>query len=611
MREQDVAHSTQPDRADTAQVQRTWGRIEKATLGGIRPNLTDYDGTRRRFSWDKLQKELLERADGQMNIAQLAIDRPAALAPQKLATRFVARDYSVLDLTYGELLERANQFANLLRELDVRSGGVTATLLGRCPELFIAVLGTLKAGNVLCSLFSAFGPEPIRARLELSQARVLVTTQRLYSRKVAPIRASLPSLQHVLLIREDDAPLPPDTLDLAAMLASASRSFETVPMDPEAPALLHFTSGTTGKPKGVVHVHRAAIAHHATARLVLDLHPHDTFWCTADPGWVTGMSYGVIAPLTCGVSVLVDLEEMEVERWYRLLSEQQVSVWYTAPTAIRMLMKAGVELAKRYSYPSLRLIASVGEPLNPEAVTWGLEAFGLPVHDTWWQTETGAIMIANFLAAPISPGSMGRVVPGVEAAIARRIDNDRIKLLGPDEIGEIVLRPGWPSLFKAYLNDEERYRSAFADGWYFSGDQARRDKDGNFWFIGRSDDIIKSAGHLISPFELECTLNEHPAVMQSAVIGLPDPVVGQVVKAIVELKPGFEGTDALRLEIVAHGRRLLGAALAPREVEFTEALPRTRSGKIMRRLLRARALGLAEGDLSTLEQPSSVTPPSG
>ncbi len=611
MHQENVAHPMEPSGAHGAHVQRTWGRIEKATLGGVRPNLTDYDGSRRRFSWDRLQKELFERADERMNIAQVAIDRPATLAPHKLATRFIARDYSVVDLTYGELLERANQFANLLRELDVPPGAVTATLLGRCPELFIAVLGTLKAGNVLCSLFSAFGPEPIRSRLELSQARVLVTTQRLYLRKVAPIRSSLPALQHVLVIREDDTPLPTGALDFAAKLASASDRFDTVPMDPEDPALLHFTSGTTGKPKGVVHVHRAVIAHYATARLVLDLHPHDTFWCTADPGWVTGMSYGVIAPLTCGVSVLVDREEMEVERWYRLLSEQQVSVWYTAPTAIRMLMKAGVELAKQYQYPALRLIASVGEPLNPEAVTWGLEVFGLPVHDTWWQTETGAIMIANFLAEPISPGSMGRVVPGVEAAIARHTDDGRVELLGPDEIGEIVLRPGWPSLFKTYLNDEARYRGAFADGWYFSGDQARRDSEGNFWFIGRSDDIIKSAGHLISPFELECTLNQHPAVMQSAVIGLPDPVVGQVVKGIIELKPGFDGTDELRLEIIAHGRRLLGAALAPREIEFTASLPRTRSGKIMRRLLRARALGLPEGDLSTLEQPANIASASG
>jgi acetyl-CoA synthetase len=375
-----------------------------------------------------------------------------------------------------------------------------------------------------------------------------------------------------------------------------------MPMADDDDALLHFTSGTTGKPKGVVHAHRAVIAHYASARLALDLHPDDVYWCTADPGWVTGISYGVIAPLTCGVTAVVDREELDVERWYALLAGQRVSVWYTAPTAIRMLMKAGLEPVKQHSYTALRLIASVGEPLNPEAVTWGTAAFGLPVHDTWWQTETGAIMIANFNADPVCPGSMGRALPGVEIAIARRAENGAVEMLGPDEIGEIVLRPTWPSLFKAYLNDEQRYRSSFAGGWYFSGDQARRDARGYFWFIGRSDDVIKAAGHLISPFEVESALNTHPAVLQSAVIGLPDPVAGQVVRAVIELKPGAQQpSEELRRSILAHGRRLLGAAIAPRDIEFAPSLPRTRSGKIMRRLLKARALGLPEGDLSTLE----------
>jgi len=266
-----------------------------------------------------------------------------------------------------------------------------------------------------------------------------------------------------------------------------------------------------------------------------------------------------------------------------------------------MLMKAGLELARRRTYPALRLIASVGEPLNPEAVTWGVEAFGLPVQDTWWQTETGAIMISNFVSQPIWPGSMGLALPGIEAAIARREPNGTVRLLGVDEVGEIVLRPNWPSLFKTYLNDEQRYHQCFADGWYFSGDQARRDARGYFWFVGRSDDVIKSAGHLISPFEVECALNQHPAVLQSAVIGLPDAVMGQVVRAFVEPKPGHATTAELRRDIIAHGRRLLGAAIAPREVDFVTSLPRTRSGKILRRLLRARVLGLPEGDLSTLE----------
>lgn len=309
----------------------------------------------------------------------------------------------------------------------------------------------------------------------------------------------------------------------------------------------------------------------------------------------------MIAPLSCGVTLIVDREELDVERWYGILEAQRVSVWYTAPTAIRMLMKAGLEPVRVRRFPDLRFIASVGEPLNPEAVRWGVDAFGLPIHDTWWQTETGAIMISNFIAEPVLPGSMGLAFPGVQIEIARRNDDGSMLLLGVDEIGEIVLKAGWPSMFKTYLNNEQRYRDSFVGDWYFSGDQARRDASGRFWFVGRSDDVIKSAGHLISPFEVESTLNQHPAVMQAAVIGLPDPVASQVVKAIVELKPGHDAGPDLRRDILAHGRRLLGAAIAPRDVEFTVTLPRTRSGKIMRRLLRARELGLPEGDLSTLE----------
>jgi acetyl-CoA synthetase len=582
-----------------------FGPIEKSLLVARGANLRDYEAMCRHFSWDRLRAELFDRNDDRINMAMLAIDRHAQLTPDKLALRFVDARFAYTDLTYGSLQRNANRFANLLRLLDIPPGAVVASLLGRCPELYAVVLGTLKCGSVFTPLFSAFGPEPIRSRLELAEAHVLVTTRSLYERKVAPIRSSLPFLQHVFLVGDaSDDELPEATRDLSQTLAALSDLFATVPLSPCAPALLHFTSGTTGKPKGVVHVHDAVVAHHATARLALDLRAQDVFWCTADPGWVTGISYGVIAPLSCGVTVLVDREELDVERWYRLLAENAVNVWYTAPTAIRMLMKAGLEPARRHRYPALRLIASVGEPLNPEAVMWGMEAFGMPVHDTWWQTETGAIMIANLLSQTVWPGAMGRVMPGVQAEIGRRREHGGVELLAPNQVGEIVLRPGWPSMFSAYLNDEQRYRESFADNWYFSGDQAYRDEQGYFWFIGRSDDIVKSSGHLISPFEVECALNSHPAVMQSAVIGLPDPVAGQIVRAIVELKPEQVADDELRRSIMAHGRRLLGAAIAPRGIDFVVSLPRTRSGKIMRRLLRARALGLPEGDLSTLE-PSS------
>lgn len=580
-----------------------WAPITKVPRGTApEPILRNYDDARREFSWASVRAELGLPPGSPLNMAQIAVDRPAQAEPDRLAVRFIDARLNTGDVTYRDLQRDANRCANLLAGRGVGRGAVVATLLGRCPELLSVLLGALKGGATYSPLFSAFGSEPIRTRLALANASVLVTTARLYERKVAPIRGSLPGLGQVLVVRDDaSTPLPPGTVDFATALAQQSDEFATVRTHEDDDALLHFTSGTTGRPKGVVHGHRAVIAHFATARLALDLHREDRFWCTADPGWVTGISYGVLAPLSCGASMIVDREEFDVERWYTLLDQQQVSVWYTAPTAIRMLMKAGFGPPRKHRFPALRFIASVGEPLNPEAVLWGIDAFGLPVHDTWWQTETGAIMISNFLGEPVWPGSMGRAMPGAEIAIARRRDHGPVELLGADQVGEIVLRPDWPSMFKAYLGDRQRYLESFRDGWYFSGDEARRDAQGNYWFVGRSDDVIKSAGHLISPFEVECVLNQHPAVMQSAVIGLPDPTVGQIVKAVVELKPGRQPDAQMRRDIVAHGRRLLGAAIAPRDVEFTATLPRTRSGKIMRRLLRARALGLPEGDLSTLE----------
>ncbi len=568
----------------------------------VPPNLRDYATFRADFSWDRLGRDLIDRNDDKFNIVHLALDRHAALTPDKVAVRFADQNHTVIEFTYKALWSRANRFSNWLRAHNLPRGAVVASLLGRSPTLYSTLLGTLKYGAVFSPLFTAFGPEPIRSRMELSGAAVLVTTQSLYERKVAPIRASLPALRHVLLVRDSSsAVLPPNTEDAEAALAAMHDTFATVPTQADEPALIHFTSGTTGKPKGVVHVHRAAIAHYASAKLALDLHPEDVFWCTADPGWVTGISYGVIAPLTCGVTSLVDREEMDIERWYDLLDKHRVTVWYTAPTALRMLMKAGLDPLRKHSYPALRHIASVGEPLNPEAVLWGKEAFGLPVHDTWWQTETGAIMIANFIAEPLYAGSMGQAMPGIEIAIGKRQEDGSVKILENGEVGEIVLRPGWPSMFKTYLNDEARFRKSFADDWYFSSDEARRDERGYFWFVGRSDDIIKSSGHLISPFELESTLNQHSAVLQSAVIGLPDEMAGQIVRAVIELRPGQNASEEVRRSILAHARRALGAAIAPREIEFIDSLPRTRSGKIMRRLLRARALGQPEGDLSTLE----------
>ncbi len=577
---------------------------KSASSQRVAPYLADYDDACRSFSWESARAELAGLPGGGLNMGYEALDRQVAAGRgASLAARFIDREWRRSDVTYADLLRSCSRFGNLLQSLGVTGGECVATLLGRTPELFTVVLGTIRAGRVCSSLFFAFGPEPLKTRLQLSRARVLVTSEGLYRRKVAPIRAALPDLRHVLLVREPGLrELPAGTADLAQLMSESGEDCAAASTRDDEVALLHFTSGTTGKPKGVTLTHAAVIAQHATSKLVLDLHPQETYWCTADPGWVTGIAYGVIGPLTRGSRLIVDREEFEPQRWYRILAEEHVNVWYTAPTAIRMLMKAGPALARAQTYPDLRLMLSVGEPLNAEAVLWGVDVFGMPFHDTWWQTETGAIMIANFRGCDVLPGAMGRAIPGVEIRVVRRGAGNRLEVVeAPDEVGEIALRPGWPSMFSAYLGDEQRYRAAFVDDWYLAGDLARRDREGYFWFIGRADDVIKSAGHLISPFEIESCLMSHAAVAQVGVIGVPDPIAGQAVKAFVELKDGVQESEELRRSLMAHARRLLGAAVAPREIAFSATLPRTRSGKIMRRLLRARELGLPEGDLSTLE----------
>ncbi len=563
------------------------------------PNLADYDSFRRLFRWEDAQAQLDGLPGGGVNIAHEALDRHVARGhAARLAIRWLGKNGERRDITYGELQALSAHFAGVLSSLGIGKGDGVFCLTGRIPELYVAALGSLRNGSLFSPLFSAFGPEPIETRMRLGAAKVLVTTAALYGKKVAAWRQRLPSLEHVLIV-DDQAP--PGTLSLASAMAAQDGQAPMALTKAEDPALLHFTSGTTGRPKGAIHVHGAVVVHHMTGKYVLDLHPEDVFWCTADPGWVTGTSYGIIAPLTNGVAMIVDEAEFDADRWYRILQQEKVTVWYTAPTAIRMLMRAGGELARRYDLSALRFAASVGEPLNPEAVIWSNETLGRPFHDNWWQTETGGIMIANFAAMDIKPGSMGRPLPGVEAAILQRRGGGVEELREPMQLGELALKAGWPAMFRAYLNEPERYAKCFVGDWYLTGDLAMRDGDGYYWFVGRADDVIKSAGHLIGPFEVESALMEHPAVAEAGVIGKPDAILGEAVKAFVALKPGFAPSEALRKELLGHARKRLGAAVAPKEIDFRQGLPRTRSGKIMRRLLKARELGLPEGDTSTLE----------
>ena len=533
-----------------------------------------------------------------LNICHEAVDRhvEAGHGAQR-AMRFLTKAGTRQDITYAALREATARFAGVLGAHGLQRGDAVFGLTGRTPELYAAALGTLRGGMVFTPLFSAFGPEPIRTRMEIGAANALVTTPALYERKIAPWRHEIPSLKLVLTLGDD---APEGCVALGPAMADAAPDLAALPMRPEDPALIHFTSGTTGRPKGAVHVHDAVAYHAFSGRRALGLTPGTTYWCTADPGWVTGTSYGIIAPLVNRVSMIVDEGEFDLERWYGTIQDERVEVWYSAPTAIRMMMRAGEAAAKPYDFSSLRFLASVGEPLNPEAVVWSEKVFGQPFHDNWWQTETGGIMIANQPGMAVKPGSMGRPMPGVTAGIVAR-EGDGLRELGTGETGELALRPGWPSMMRAYLHEEARYAKCFQDGWYLSGDLAMRDADGYYWFVGRADDLIKTSGHLIGPFEVESALIEHEAVAEAGVIGIPDETAGEIVKAYVTLNPGFAPSDALERDIRGHARKKLGPAVAPREIVFRNTLPKTRSGKIMRRLLKARELGLPEGDISTLE----------
>ncbi|WP_417622486.1 acetate--CoA ligase [Parasphingorhabdus sp.] len=578
--------------------------IGKSAAQRNRANMREYNQAVANFSWENASRSLGGPKADMLNIAYEAVDRHVAEGKGNIvALRWISRDGARREFTYTDLKVETDRFARMLQDLGVQRGERVFSLLGRVPELYFAALGSLKAGAVFCPLFSVFGPEPVRARMEIGEASVLVTTRNSYQRKVASSRTDLPALRHVLLV-DGGEDLPEDTIDMASLLAETDTAFDIAETAAEDIALLHFTSGTTGKPKGALHAHAAVIAHKETGRIALDLHPGDIYWCTADPGWVTGMSYGIIAPLTNGITMLVDSGEFNAESWYGFLEKERVTIWYTAPTAIRLLMMAGDDLVGAYDLSALRFMASVGEPLNPEAVVWSQRVFGQPFHDNWWQTETGGIMISNYAAMDVKPGSMGKPLPGIEAAIVDPGDGEVKIISSPMTTGHLALKPGWPSMFRGYLNEEARYQACFKDGWYLSGDLAMQDEDGYFWFVGRADDVIKSAGHLIGPFEVESALIEHPAVAEAAVIGVPDDRAGEIVKAYVLLNPGYQGDEQLQKSLLGHARKRLGSAIAPRQIVIVDDLPRTKSGKIMRRLLKARELGLPEGDLSTLERAS-------
>ncbi|WP_340002652.1 acetate--CoA ligase [Oceanobacillus sp. FSL K6-0127] len=557
-------------------------------------NLKDYQKVRENFKWDDVNKHFAWNETGKVNIAYEALDRHAEnpAKKDKVALLYSAPDREE-QLTFSDLSKQSNKFANVLKKHQVNKGDRVFLFMPRSPEFYAAFFGILKTGAIAGPLFEAFMEQAVRDRLQDSEASVLITTPELIER--VP-QDELPQLETVILVGE--AGVAHTYIDYHTEMAGASEAFDIEWVDLEDGMLLHYTSGSTGKPKGVYHVHNAMIQHYATGEWVLDLKEDDVYWCTADPGWVTGTSYGIFAPWLHGVTNVIRGGRFTPDDWYETLEKNKVTVWYTAPTALRMLVSHGEEALKKYDLLELRHIMSVGEPLNPEVVTWGLKAFNLRIHDTWWMTETGAQLIVNLPALEIRPGSMGKPIPGIVASI---VDNEGNEL-PPNQMGNLAIKEGWPSMMRQIWNNPGKYESYFINGWYVSGDSAYRDEDGYFWFQGRLDDVINTSGERVGPFEVESKLIEHPAVAEAGVIGKPHPERGEIIKAFISLNEGYEKSDELLEEIRQFVKTGLSAHAAPREIEIRDSIPKTRSGKIMRRLLKSWELGLPTGDTSTLEE---------
>lgn len=567
------------------------------------PNLVDYSNMLKAFNWSNAYKEV-EWFDGnRLNAAYNAVDRHAKNHNRnKVALIYESTQGAISKYTYLDLSNMTNQFANILKKFDVKKSDRVFLFLPRIPAVYVSFLGALKVGCVASTLFSAFGPEALCDRLSNSKAKVVVTTPDLKP-KIDQIKDQLPDLTYIVVVggsisdKKEGQSAMPIIINYEEEMRLASKSFEIEKTNPEDHAFLLYTSGSTGKSKGVVHAHMAIVQQHYTHKLVHDIHPEDIYWCTADHGWVTGISYGILGPLSNGATILQYEGRFDPESWYSALERHQVSIWYTAPTAIRMLMKAGNEIVKKYGLSSLRHIYSVGEPLNPECIRWGMDMLHLPFHDTWWQTETGSIMISNYPSLPIKLGSMGKPFPGITAAII----DDNGQELPPNSEGNLAIKSGWPSMMRTIWGDHERYKKLFKNDWYITGDRASKDNDGYFWYVGRADDVIKTSGERVGPFEVESVLVEHPAIAEAGVIGKPDELRGEIIKAFITLRSGHNPSPELEEDIKKFVKKRLAAHAYPREISFVSNLPKTRSGKIMRRLLKARELGLPEGDTSTLE----------
>jgi acetyl-CoA synthetase len=561
-------------------------------------NPPSYEEFSANFEWSVAERELGYRRRGPINIGWMCSDRLCRLGlADKLALHWEDYQGNQKRFTFNDLRVLSNSIAYFLRELGIQPGERVCLFMDRIPELYMGFLGTLKTGAVAQPLFSAFGDESLFVRLQNAGTSAIVT-QKKHLYKVRKILNQLPNLRDIIVVDAGESSLQAREVAFCMDRAQRIEDFPVYPTTAESPSVLHYTSGTTGQPKGAQHVHYSIISQYLTAKWVLDLRPDDIYWCNADPGWVTGTSYGIIGPWSNGMTQVVLDSGFNAERWYEFIEKHRVTVWYSAPTAIRLLMKEGTEVVKRHDLSSLRHLASVGEPLNAEAVAWSRNAFGKPFHDTFWQTETGCIVITNFPGMKIKDGSMGKPFPGIIATVLDPKTYEPVNQ--PGVAGLIALRPGWPSQICGYWNNETGFKAKFKNGWYLCGDRASIDRDGYFWFMGRDDDVINTGGHLVGPFEIESALLACPPVAESAAVAKPDPINMEVVKAYVTLKRGFQPSDDLELEIMNDIRKRLSPLAMPQEIEFVDSLPKTRSGKIVRRILRCKEFNEPVGDLSTI-----------
>jgi acetyl-CoA synthetase len=569
--------------------------MDKLTVIPGEHSLKNYEETVANHKWGDTEKAFSWYETGKLNIAYEAIDRHVETSLKNKVALHYSDGVRKETYTFYDMKQNSNKAANILKnKANLQKGDRLFIFMPRTPELYFNLLGALKMGVIVGPLFEAFMEGAVYDRLADSEATAIVTTTVLLER--IPLD-KLPNLITVFVIG-DNVEETDKIVDFNKYFNEASEDFEIEWMDKEDGSILHYTSGSTGTPKGVLHVHYAMVQQYQTAKWVLDLKEDDIYWCTADPGWVTGTAYGIFGPWLNGITNVIIGGRFSPQAWYGAIEEYGITVWYSAPTAFRMLMGAGPNSLKQYNLSSLRHILSVGEPLNPEVIRWGLEALNHRIHDTWWMTETGGHMICNYPSMTIKPGSMGKPIPGIYATI---VDDDGNEV-PPFTMGNLAIRKGWPAMMRQIWGNKERYESYFLKGeWYVSGDSAYMDDEGYFWFQGRIDDVIMTAGERVGPFEVESKLLEHPDIAEAGVIGKPDPVRGEIIKAFISLREGVEPSEQLEAEIREFIKLGLSAHVAPREIEFKDKLPKTRSGKIMRRVLKAWELKLPTGDLSTMD----------